>query len=179
MTLPPIAAPARARKWFWPVLGAIVVVALGIRVAYVAAAKRGPCPVIVDGKVVAHYPSECTVGDQIFYNAEANSVAQGHGFVEPLWSVTHPGEKAPPAADHPPLTVFVLTPVSWLLEHGPISWVIDDDVGCARTRTPLHDGVPRHRSSCFSSGCSGVGSGGDWVGVERGGDRRGRLRTCG
>ena len=101
----------------------IVIVAFGVRVAYVAIAKRGPCPIRVAGKVIGTYPSQCSVGDQIFYNAEANTVAAGHGFVEPLWAVTHPGEKAPPAADHPPLTVIVLAGVNWLVEHPPLSWV--------------------------------------------------------
>ena len=111
---------------FARVLLAIVIVAFGVRVVYVAVAKRGPCAITVDGKVVGSYPSQCAVGDQIFYNAEANTVAAGHGFVEPLWPVTHPGEKPPPAADHPPLTVFVLTGVNWLVEHPPLSAVAGD-----------------------------------------------------
>jgi 4-amino-4-deoxy-L-arabinose transferase-like glycosyltransferase len=105
------------------VLFVIVVVAFGVRVSYVAIAKRGPCPIRVAGHVVGSYPSQCALGDQIFYNAEANSVAGGHGFVEPLWAVTHPGEKAPPAADHPPVTVIALAGVNWLVEHPPFSWV--------------------------------------------------------
>lgn len=112
---------------FTRVLLVIVVVAFGIRVAYVAIAKRGPCPVELAGRTVGSYPSECTLGDQIFYNAEANSIASGHGFVEPLWSVTHPGEKAPPAADHPPVTVIVLAGVNWLVEHPPVSWIDSGD----------------------------------------------------
>ena len=104
----------------------IVLVALGVRVTYVAVAKRGPCPIRLAGKVIGTYPSQCSVGDQIFYNAEANTVAAGHGFVEPLWPVTHPGEKPPPAADHPPLTVFVLAGVNWLVQHPPLSAVAGD-----------------------------------------------------
>src|SRR4029079_6680477 len=83
----------------------VLLVAFGVRVSYVAIAKRGPCDIKVAGKVVGSYPRQCSVGDQIFYNAEANTIAAGHGFTEPLWSVTHPGRPAPPAADHPPLTV--------------------------------------------------------------------------
>jgi hypothetical protein len=104
----------------------IVIVAFGVRVTYVAVAKRGPCPILLAGKVIGRYPSQCSVGDQIFYNAEANTVAAGHGFVEPLWPVTHPGVKPPPAADHPPLTVFVLAGVNWLVEHPPLSAVAGD-----------------------------------------------------
>jgi hypothetical protein len=101
----------------------IVAVAFGVRVSYVAIAKRGPCPIRLGSHVIGTYPSQCAVGDQIFYNAEANSLASGHGFVEPLWAVTHPGEKAPPAADHPPVTVIVLAGVNWLVEHPPLTWV--------------------------------------------------------
>ena len=128
-------APARL---FGRVLLLIVLVALGIRIAYVAGAKSGPCRIALpNGVVVGSSPSKCTgPNDQVFYNGEANSVAAGHGFNEPFWTVTHPGQKAPPAADHPPLTVFVLAPVSWLVDHPPLSWVIDE---------PLHDHVREHR----------------------------------
>ena len=61
-------------------------------------ARAVPDP--VSGKVVGTYPSQCSVGDQIFYNAEANTLAAGHGFVEPLWPVTHPGRRRRP----PPTT---------------------------------------------------------------------------
>ncbi len=122
---------------FGRVLLVIVAVAFGIRVAYVAVAKAGPCPVVLaDGTKVGSSPSSCLKGDELFYNAEANSVAAGHGFEEPLSAFTHPGEKPPPAADHPPLTVFVLTPVSWLAEHAPFDAVIKET---------LHDHVREHR----------------------------------
>jgi 4-amino-4-deoxy-L-arabinose transferase-like glycosyltransferase len=114
------------RSYFARGLVVIVLVAFGVRVAYVAIAKRGPCDIKVAGKVVGTYPSQCTVGDQIFYNAEANTIADGHGFTEPLWSVTHPGQPAPPAADHPPLTVVVLAGVYWLVERPPLSAVAGD-----------------------------------------------------
>jgi 4-amino-4-deoxy-L-arabinose transferase-like glycosyltransferase len=119
------------------VLLVIVAVAFGVRVAYVAIAKAGPCPIVLPGGAhVGSSPSRCLRGDEIFYNAEANYVAAGHGFNEPFTALTHPGEKSPPAADHPPLTVFVLAPVSWLTDHPPLSWVIKE---------PLHDHVREHR----------------------------------
>src|SRR3954452_10596802 len=132
---PALGLPAVTR--FGRVLLVIVAVAFGVRVAYVAIAKPGPCPVVLaDGSRVGSSPSKWVRGDELFYNAEANYVADGHGFKEPLSAFTHPGEKPPPAADHPPLTVFVLTPVSWLTEHAPLSWVIKE---------PLHDHVREHR----------------------------------
>ena len=122
---------------FGRVLLVIVAVAFGVRVAYVAIAKAGPCPVLLaDGTKIGSSPSACVRGDELFYNAESNSVAAGHGFEEPLSAFTHPGEKPPPAADHPPLTVLVLTPVAWLAEHAPFDWVI---------REPLHDHVREDR----------------------------------
>jgi 4-amino-4-deoxy-L-arabinose transferase-like glycosyltransferase len=150
---------------FGRVLLVIVAVAFGVRVAYVAIAKAGPCPVVLaDGTRVGSSPSKCVRGDELFYNAEANYVADGHGFNEPLSVFTHPGEKPPPAADHPPLTVFVLTPVSWLAEHPPLSWVIKE---------PLEDHVREHRYAMVLLGTLLVGLigllgrrvGGDTVGL--------------
>jgi 4-amino-4-deoxy-L-arabinose transferase-like glycosyltransferase len=107
----------------------IALVGLGVRVAYVAFAKSDTCQIRRGTELVATYPSECVLGDQLFYNAEANRVAEGRGFVEPLWDVSHPGDKAPPAADHPPLTVMVLAPVSWLVDHQPLRGLIGDELG--------------------------------------------------
>ncbi len=122
---------------FGRLLLVIVAVAFGVRVAYVAIAKAGPCPVILaDGTRAGSSPSSCLKGDELFYNAEANNVAAGHGFTEPFTAILHPGEKSPPAADHPPLTVFVLTPVAWLAEHAPLDSVIKE---------PLHDHVREDR----------------------------------
>jgi len=125
MHLPALGLPAVTR--FGRVLLVIVAVAFGIRVAYVAIAKSGPCVVVVNGKRLGSSPSKCLRGDELFYNAESDYLANGHGFNEPLTAYTHPGTKAaPPAADHPPLTVVVLAPVSWLSAHPPLSWVIDE-----------------------------------------------------
>ena len=48
------------------------------------------------------------------------------GGMATLWSVTHPGETPPPAADHPPLTVMVLGAVNWVVEHEPVSAIAGD-----------------------------------------------------
>jgi hypothetical protein len=150
---------------FGRVLLVIVAVAFGIRVAYVAIAKDGPCPIVLaDGTRVGSSPSSCLRGDELFYNSEANYVAAGHGFNEPLAAFTHPGEKPPPAADHPPLTVLVLAPVSWLVERAPLSWIVKE---------PLHDHVREHRYTMallgtllvFLVGLLGRRIGGDTVGL--------------
>jgi 4-amino-4-deoxy-L-arabinose transferase-like glycosyltransferase len=126
------------------VLLVIVAVAFGIRVAYVAVAKAGPCPIVLpDGTRAGASPSACERGDELFYNAEANYVADGHGFNEPFTAFTHPGSKAPPAADHPPLTVIVLAPVSWLADHAPLSWIVKE---------PLHDHVREDRYTMVALG---------------------------
>lgn len=95
----------------------VVVVAFGIRIGYVAFGKQGPCPNPVAGDI----PTECAVGDQLFYNAAANRLAEGDGFVEPFDRSDDPA----PAADHPPLTIVVLAPVSWLADRPPLEWVDD------------------------------------------------------
>ena len=105
------------RRSFGQKLLLVVFLALVVRVAYVGGAKKGPCE-IAPGRWI---PSECAVGDQTFYNGEANRLASGDGFV--VWGDPH--DNAPPAADHPPLTVVVLAPVAWISVHGPFSWVSD------------------------------------------------------
>jgi 4-amino-4-deoxy-L-arabinose transferase-like glycosyltransferase len=125
-----------ARKRFWVILAAIMVVGFGIRVAYVVVAKSGPCRIENNGVVIGTSPSKCMVGDELVYNGDANFLAAGHGFNDPYYALTHPGAKPPPAADHPPLTVMVLAPVSWLSSHPPLSWIVNE---------PLDDHVREHR----------------------------------
>jgi 4-amino-4-deoxy-L-arabinose transferase-like glycosyltransferase len=107
----------------------IVVVAFGVRVAYVALAKSSTCTIRAGTRVLGSYPSECAIGDQLFYNSEANAVAKGKGFTDPLWTISHPHSKPPPSADHPPLTVMVLTPVSFVFDHEPLLSVASDRLG--------------------------------------------------
>jgi hypothetical protein len=121
---------------FWRALFVILAVAFGIRVLYVAIAKSGPCTISLPSGT-AKSPSQCAgPSDQVFYNSEANSLAQGHGFNDPLIRAVDPGAKAEPAADHPPLTVLVLAPVSWISNRAPLSSILDE---------PLHDHVREHR----------------------------------
>jgi len=49
-------------------------------------------------------------GDALYYSAQAHLNARGHLFQHPL------GGQGP-AADHPPVTALVLTPVSWIESH--------------------------------------------------------------
>jgi 4-amino-4-deoxy-L-arabinose transferase-like glycosyltransferase len=51
--------------------------------------------------------------DAAYYQLEADRVAGGGGFTDPFLPITHPQAPAMPSAQHPPLTVFVLTPVAW------------------------------------------------------------------
>ncbi|MGO9872985.1 MAG: ArnT family glycosyltransferase [Acidimicrobiia bacterium] len=128
---------------------AIVAVALGIRVSYVAIAKAGPCDTRnSSGQIVASEPSKCLQGDELFYNAEANFIAAGHGFNQPYGALFDPGAKHRPAADHPPLTALVLTPVAWLADRPPLSWVINE---------PLHDHVREDRYTMVVLGTLLVG----------------------
>ncbi len=109
---------------------ATAVLGLGVRVAYVAIAERGPCTIRYHG-LEGVYHSECTghagvANDQVYYNSAANALATGHGF-----TATLPGQSGP-AADHPPLTVAVLSAVSFAFDHAPLQWIAD------RTRLSPH-----------------------------------------
>jgi 4-amino-4-deoxy-L-arabinose transferase-like glycosyltransferase len=75
------------------VLLLIGVAALAVRVGYIAVAKRGEPP----------------LGDAVYYNAQANVLADGRGFADAL--------DGQPTAEHPPMTALVLTPVSWVVKQ--------------------------------------------------------------
>ena len=64
----------------------IVLGALALRVGYVMVAKR----------------NEPVLGDQIYYVAQANTLARGDGFTDP--------RDGSQTAEHPPLTALALTP---------------------------------------------------------------------
>jgi 4-amino-4-deoxy-L-arabinose transferase-like glycosyltransferase len=93
---------------FWRILLLVALAALVLRVGYVAFAKT----------------NQPIHGDQLFYNAEANRLARGDGFLEPFdpqalsRGVIREGKD--PAADHPPLTVIVLAPVSFVTSQALI-----------------------------------------------------------
>ncbi len=52
------------------------------------------------------------IGDQVYYSVQAHLNATGHWFVQPF-------AEHQPGADHPPLTVAALTPITWVLRNGP------------------------------------------------------------
>jgi 4-amino-4-deoxy-L-arabinose transferase-like glycosyltransferase len=78
---------------FWRSLLLIVLAALALRVGYTMLAKR----------------SEPLLGDQLYYNAQANTLARGHGFTD--------FRDGTQTAEHPPLTALALTPTSWVMEQ--------------------------------------------------------------
>ncbi len=78
---------------FWRLLLLVVFGALALRVGYVMLAKR----------------TEPVLGDQIYYNAQANTIARGHGFTD--------FRDGTQQAEHPPLTALALTPTSWVMER--------------------------------------------------------------
>jgi 4-amino-4-deoxy-L-arabinose transferase-like glycosyltransferase len=90
---------------FWRILLLIALAAFAVRIAYVAFAKT----------------NQPIRGDQLFYNAEANRMADGDLFIEPFDPHPPPLIGQDPAADHPPLTVMVLTPVSWVTDHNLVA----------------------------------------------------------
>ena len=74
--------------------GALALAAL-VRIAYVWAVTR----------------HDRVVGDQIYYSVQARANAFGHWFVQPF-------DEGRPGADHPPLTVLLLTPITFVFRHG-------------------------------------------------------------
>src|ERR1700736_6559975 len=93
MTAPTGSAP-RTKPGFARVLLLIVLCALAVRFAYVLTVTR----------------YDHGFYDAVFYRLEANTVADGRGFVSPLPGAG--GGQA--AADHPPLTTLVLVPAAEL-----------------------------------------------------------------
>lgn len=83
----------RVRESWWSRLGAIVGFGFLLRLAFVLGETRFDEP----------------VGDQLYYSAQALTNAQGRWFEQPF-------AQGMPAADHPPLTSLILTPVSWITE---------------------------------------------------------------
>ena len=74
-------------------VSAITAIGLAIRLAFVYGITRFDQP----------------VGDQLYYSAQALTNAQGRWFEQPF-------AHGMPAADHPPLTSLILTPISWVAE---------------------------------------------------------------
>ncbi len=125
----------RRQRKFTRLLMVILLGALGLRVGYVAFAKKGPCNIVAEGRVISSYRSECTgesaerPNDQLYYNVMANQIADGRGFVGAF------GDH-PEVADHPPMTSVVLASVSWLFDREPLVRFADE--------TRLSNGVVSH-----------------------------------
>ncbi|MCB1039510.1 MAG: glycosyltransferase family 39 protein, partial [Acidimicrobiales bacterium] len=95
MTAPPEAAAERGAwdRRFWPATAVLALVGFLGRLLYLVASG-------VD------HESTFRQGDAFWYSSVAIATADGHAFTNPFFGV--------PTADHPPITVVVLTPVSWL-----------------------------------------------------------------
>src|SRR5206468_4039125 len=74
------------------VLLLIAAAGLVVRLAYILIVKRN--------EPISH------LGDQLWYNAQANWLADGHGFYDVA--------KHSPTAEHPPLVPLMLAPFSWV-----------------------------------------------------------------
>lgn len=85
---------AKGRSRFVAVLGVILLVALGVRVAYVLGVAQND----------EHFY------DAAYYELQARTIVDGHGYVDPFQFLPGAPHRSTPAADHPPLTVFALIP---------------------------------------------------------------------
>jgi 4-amino-4-deoxy-L-arabinose transferase-like glycosyltransferase len=88
-------SPIRRRSRFGPVLGLLMLSALVLSVGYTLVTK-------------AHDDDLLDEGDAFFYGLTAANAANGNWFQDPFTRA--------PAADHPPLTVVVLVPASFLFD---------------------------------------------------------------
>jgi 4-amino-4-deoxy-L-arabinose transferase-like glycosyltransferase len=111
---------------FTRVLLVIAIVGLGVRLTYLFWGKSGTC-IVRDPATGAEIssPTDCPgsplgrANDATYYNGAANLLARGDGFRDPFRLDRE-------AADHPPLTVFVLAPVSWAGDHVVPKVILDD-----------------------------------------------------
>jgi 4-amino-4-deoxy-L-arabinose transferase-like glycosyltransferase len=101
----PARATARRGRRFFAVLALIAIAACGLRVAYVMTVTRH------DHKFY----------DAVYYQLQAERLADGHGYTDPFQPIVDPHGKETPSADHPPMTVFVLTPVAWVFGHSGLA----------------------------------------------------------
>lgn len=90
-----VAPSGRTPPWFWPGLASVTFVALVLRWWYLVSSG-------VDRV------STFRQGDAFWYSAVASNLANGRWFENPFDGM--------PTADHPPLTVLVLGPASWLFD---------------------------------------------------------------
>ncbi len=90
---------ARLPDRFWIGLSLIALAGLVWRVLYVLVWKRPSLPCGLN-----------LCGDELYYAAQAETIADGRWFEDPF-------RAGFPAADHPPLHVLVLAPVDWLTGH--------------------------------------------------------------
>ena len=89
-------SPGDAARWFAPGLAAITLIALIGRFAYLIRSK-------VDNTLTIYQ------GDAFWYSTVAQNLAKGKLFLNPF--------TGNPTADHPPLTVVILAPASFLFRN--------------------------------------------------------------
>jgi 4-amino-4-deoxy-L-arabinose transferase-like glycosyltransferase len=86
------------RRSFATILLVILGVALVVRVAFVMFVARDD----------HHFY------DAAYYELQARTIADGHGYTDPFQYLPGHSQRALPSAQHPPLTVLALVPVAWI-----------------------------------------------------------------
>jgi 4-amino-4-deoxy-L-arabinose transferase-like glycosyltransferase len=94
-----------SRARFFALLGVIVLVAAGVRVAFV----------LGDARHDRHFY------DAFYYELQADVIADGKGYTVPAAYLPGGDQIARPAADHPPVTVTVLAAVAWLSDGSQLA----------------------------------------------------------
>jgi 4-amino-4-deoxy-L-arabinose transferase-like glycosyltransferase len=85
-----------ASRRFFAILGIILVVAAAVRVAYIVGEAR----------------HDEQFYDAAYYELQARTIVDGNGYSDPFQFLPGASHERRPAADHPPLTVFMLIPVA-------------------------------------------------------------------
>ncbi len=111
--MPPSSDRPRSSRRFWLALGAIVVLAVGIRIGYLVGWKRDAEPCTI-------FPPKQLCGDAVVYHEGAKLLVDGKGFIRPIdYELTG---RVFHSADHPPLfmlylSAFTLVGLGNVVEH--------------------------------------------------------------
>jgi 4-amino-4-deoxy-L-arabinose transferase-like glycosyltransferase len=111
--VPPSRDRQLATRRFWFALGAIVVLAVGVRIGYLVGWKRDAEPCTI-------FPPKQLCGDAVVYHVGARLLVDGKGFIRPI-DYTVSG-RVFHSADHPPLfmlylSAFTLVGLGGVVEH--------------------------------------------------------------
>jgi 4-amino-4-deoxy-L-arabinose transferase-like glycosyltransferase len=142
--------PDSSSRRFFAILGIILVVAAGVRVAYILGEAR----------------HDEQFYDAAYYELQARTIVDGHGFSDPFQFIPGASHEERPAADHPPLTSLSLIPVAavgdWLgMDEEDSQLIMRFQIGIAGLLVVLLIGLlgrelVGHRTGLIAAGIAAV-----------------------